>query len=284
MGQKTLKILAVFVAGATLAFSTGAGAQQADVSPAQAQGGGQRVRGMGGFPGGGRGILGTVTETAADHYMIKTDSGETFTVYYSANTRIVKPGPGQVGQPGQGRGQGRRSAAGQDADSDTNGGGDRERAQPTPLKPAEIKVGDIITAGGEVDDKKKSIGAVFIAQIDPERAKQMREREANYGKTWLAGRITAIDGTRITVDGLVDHAAHVVEVDENTSFRRRRESITMADIQPGQMLQAEGAVKAGVFLATTVTAQQPRDPNRDPNPGEGNPGAGGANKPSLPPK
>ena len=62
-------------------------------SQTQTQGGGQGWRGrggMGGFPGGGRGVLGSVTEVAADHYTIKTDSGETYTVHFSVNTRIMK--------------------------------------------------------------------------------------------------------------------------------------------------------------------------------------------------
>jgi hypothetical protein len=42
----------------------------------------------------GRGVLGTVTEVAADHYTIKTDAGLTYTIHYSANTRIVKQPPG----------------------------------------------------------------------------------------------------------------------------------------------------------------------------------------------
>ena len=223
------------------------------------QGGGQRSRGFGNFPGGGRGILGTVTQTAADHYIIKTDTGETYTVFYSANTRILKQGPGQGGgRRGAGAGSGAASGSG---DSEVERG---NRPQPQTLKPTDIKVGDIITAGGELDDAKKTIGAVFIAQVDPERARQMREMQANYGKTWLAGRITAIDGTRITIEGMVDHAPHVIAVDENTSFRRRRDSITLADIQPGQQLQAEGAMKDGAFLATTVTSQV-RDQNRDQN-------------------
>jgi len=204
------------------------------------QGGGQRSRGFGNFPGGGRGILGTVTQTAA-------------------NTRILKQGPGQGGgRRGAGAGSGAASGSG---DSEVERG---NRPQPQTLKPTDIKVGDIITAGGELDDAKKTIGAVFIAQVDPERARQMREMQANYGKTWLAGRITAIDGTRITIEGMVDHTPHVIAVDENTSFRRRRDSITLADIQPGQQLQAEGAMKDGAFLATTVTSQV-RDQNRDQN-------------------
>jgi hypothetical protein len=183
---------------------------------------------------------------AADHYTIKTDSGETYTVHFSANTRIMK-------QPAGGGGRRQRGAG------DGAGEGDSApRVQPQPLKPTDIKVGDVITAGGEVDTAAKSIGAVFIAQVDPERAKQMREMQANYGKTWLAGRITAIDGTTITIEGIVDHTPHAIVVDENTSFRQRREDITLADIKPGEQLRAEGAMKGGAFLATTVTAMQPR--------------------------
>ena len=55
------------------------------------QGGGQGggMRGMGiGIPGGGRGLMGTVTEAASDHYTIKTDQGELYRVFFSVNTRI----------------------------------------------------------------------------------------------------------------------------------------------------------------------------------------------------
>jgi preprotein translocase subunit YajC len=222
---------------------------------------------MGGdFPAGARGVLGAVTEVTAEHYTIKTDSGESYTVHYSANTRIMKQPAGggrRFGANGA-AGQGNRGAAGSGADNADGG----QIQQPQPLKPTDIKVGDFITAGGEMDTAAKSIGAIFIMQVDPERAKQMREMQANYGKTWLAGRITAIDGTRITIEGAVDHAPHAIEVDEDTSFRQRRDAITLADIKPGQQLRAEGAVKEGVFRATTVMAMNPqnRDQNRDQAP------------------
>jgi preprotein translocase subunit YajC len=253
--QKRSAILASLAASlAIFAVVVGSAQQPAAIQgqgQTQGQGRGQGMRGMGGFPAGARGTLGTVTEVAPDHYTIKTDTGEILTIFYSVNTRIVKQGPGQ----GSGQGPGRRARAqGSDA-----GAGDGARAQPQPLKPTDIKVGDIITAGGEEDTAKKSIGAIFIAQIDPERAKQMREMQANYGKTWLAGRITGIEGTTITIDGIVDHAKHTIDVDENTSFHKRRDSITLADIQPGEQLRAEGAVKGSVFLATVVTTMEPRD-------------------------
>lgn len=252
MKQYQAKTRAIFALALGLASAVTVSAQPAQTPQAgQGQGGGMG-RGMGGFPG-GRGVFGTVTEVSADHYTIKTDTGEVYTVHYSVNTRIMKAGAGR-------RGGGAARA---------NTESDAPATPPTPLKPTDIKVGDIITAGGQMDEAGKSIGAVFIGLVDPERAKQMREMEANYGKTWLAGRITAVEGTTITIEGMVDHANHAIQVDENTSFRRRRDSITLADIQPGQQLRAEGAVKGGVFTATVVNAAEPRDPGQRP----GQPGA-----------
>jgi Domain of unknown function (DUF5666) len=254
-------VLAASQSGAAQTPSSSAEPQ----APVSQQGSGQRsgrgggMRGMGEFPGGGRGVLGTVTETAADHYIIKSEEGTVYTVHFSVNTRIVKGGGRRIQGAGRGNGGGQGSGG-----QGSSAAGDRP--QPQTLKPTDIKVGDIITAGGEMDEAGKSIGAVFIAQVDPERAKEMREMQANYGKTWLAGRVTGIDGTTITIDGLVDHAKHAIEVDENTSFRKRRDSITLADIQPGAQLRAEGALQGSVFRATTVTAMEPRNREQGPNP------------------
>jgi hypothetical protein len=201
--------------------------------------------------------MGTVTEVAGDHYTIKTDAGDIYTVSFSVNTRIMKQPASRraAGDAAGGQGAGGqarpRGAGGEDGEG---GGGDRP--MPQTIKPTDIKVGDTIMAGGELDAAKKTVGAMTIIQMDPERAKQARAYEALYGKTWLAGRIKAIDGTTITIDGAVDHAPHAFQVDENTSFRKRRDSITMADIKVGDQLRLEGAVKDGVFIATVVNAME----------------------------
>jgi hypothetical protein len=198
--------------------------------------------------GAGRGLLGTVTEVAADHYTIKTDTGESYTVHFSSDTRIMKMPAGGRG-PGAGGGARGEGAGGGRGEGAGNGGN-----PPETLKPADIKVGDAVMARGEVDAQAKSVGAVAIFQIDPERAKQMREMQANYGKTWLAGKVTAIDGVKVTLMGSVDNAAHTFVADENTTFRKRRDPITLADIQVGDSLQVDGSVKDGTFLATAVNA------------------------------
>jgi hypothetical protein len=241
-----------------LALGVAASAQDATTLPppqVQSQaGGGQRGGGHGGFGGGmgmGRGVGGTVTEVTADHYIIKTETGETYTVHYSVNTRILKQPAGQRGSGGGGGGE--RSQGGADRQGPGGGGG----TPPQAIKPTDIKVGDAIAAMGEVDATAKSVGAVAVFQIDPERARQMREMQANYGKTWIMGKVTAIDGVKVTLMGSIDNTAHSFVADENTTFRKRRDPITLADIQVGDTVRAEGAIKDGAFLATAVNAMSP---------------------------
>ena len=220
MNCRAMKIhcLCAIVFGVALTLS----ASSQDANPGQRGGRG----GWGGMSGGG-GVTGTVTEVLADHYIIKTDGGETYTIQFSANTRIMKQMARQRGE----------------------GGGN----PPQPLKSTDIKVGDAVAALGEVNAAAKSVGAVVVLQLDPERAKQFREMQANFGKTWLMGKVTAIDGTKVSIFAAVDNAAHAFVADENTTFRKHREPITLTDVQVGDRVRVEGAVKDGIFVAASVT-------------------------------
>jgi hypothetical protein len=180
----------------------------------------------------GRGIGGTVSEVAADHYTIKTLTGETFTVHFTANTRVLS----QPARP-----------AGENA----------MRVPPQEIKAADIRVGDVIMAIGAMDPAAKSVGAMTVMKLDPERARQMREMQANFGKTWLVGRVTAVNETKVTLHSPVDDADHTFVADENTSFRSRREPVALADIQAGANVRVEGAVKEGVFVASSVNVAGP---------------------------
>ena len=121
-----------------------------------------------------------------------------------------------------------------------------------PSRPLTSRVGDAIGAMGEMDESAKSIGAVAIVLLDPETTRQMAEMRANYGKTWVQGKVTAIDGVKVTLMGAIDNAAHSFVADENTTFRKRRDPITLADISVGDMVRADGAIKDGVFTANNV--------------------------------
>jgi hypothetical protein len=224
-----MRIRLLFAVVIGLALTLAASAQ--DTNPRGDRGGHGGWGGGGGYGmGGGNGIAGTVTEVATDHYTIKTDAGEIYTVHFSVNTRIVKQEIQRRGERGEGGGN-----------------------PPQVLKPSDIKVGDAVGVMGEVDAGAKSVGAVVIAQLDPERARQIRERLASYGKTWLQGRVTAINETKVTIFGMMDNASHTFEANEDTTFRKRREPITLADIQVGDVVRVEGVLKDGIFVAASVT-------------------------------
>jgi hypothetical protein len=229
-------------------------------SPGSGAGQGQRG-GRGGYGGGmggdagmmmGRGLMGTVTEVAADHYAIKTEAGDVYTVHFTADTRIFKQVAGGMRGPGQGAGAGGGQGTGGGGGGRGYGGGNRNGDPAQEIKPTDIKAGDAIAVMGNIDATAKSANATRIAQLDPAVVERIRAMEADFGKTWLMGKVTAIDGAKITLTGVLDNAAHSVVADENTTFRKRRDPITLADIQVGDTLRAEGAVKDGVFTAATV--------------------------------
>jgi preprotein translocase subunit YajC len=182
--------------------------------------------------GKGNGIRGTVTAAAPNTFTIRTDEGDTYQVLYSPNTRLMK---------------------------------DRQ-----PIDPTEVHVGDMLMAGGIVDAKAKTVGAVFIVDVD---AKQVSVARAAFGKTWVMGKVTAIHDLKITIERAGDKQAQVVAVDENTSFRKRREDVTLADVKVGDTISAQGGLHADTFLATNL---------RIMTPGQGRPTGPGAPEPSSP--
>lgn len=246
---------AIFLA---VAFIAAAGSQDSGSIPPAGQSAGQdsggsygQRGGRGGFGGGmgmmGRGLMGTVTEAAANHYTIKTDAGEVYTVHFTADTRIMKQAAGMHRGGGQGEGEGGGQGQSGGMGRGYGGGGG-----PQQISASDIKVGDSISVMGDIDATAKSASAMRIVLLDPAVVEQMRAMEANFGKTWLQGKVTAIDGTKITLSGALDNAPHTVVADENTTFRKRREPVTLADIQIGDTIRVEGAVKNGVFTASSV--------------------------------
>jgi hypothetical protein len=183
-----------------------------------------------GGPPWGRPVSGQITEIAADHITIKTDSGDSLKIAYSANTRVMQRTAPAAGEAG---GQGRQ-----------RGGGE-------PIKITDLKVGDIVGVIGQADPTTKAIGAMAIIRTDAESIKRAKEMEASFGKTWLGGKVTAINETTLTLSGPEGKSYNFV-VDENTSFNKRHDAITLADIKVGDSLRVQGALKGEVFTATKV--------------------------------
>jgi hypothetical protein len=87
-----------------------------------------------------------------------------------------------------------------------------------PVKVADIKVGDGVGAMGVLDAPTKTVHAVFVSVIDAEQVKKARE---NMGKTYITGKVTAIDMDALKLTVMrPDGVSQVIGVDEQTSFKR----------------------------------------------------------------
>lgn len=87
-----------------------------------------------------------------------------------------------------------------------------------PVKIADIKVGDGVGAMGVLDPATKTVHAVFVGVIDAEQMKKARE---NMGKTYITGKVTAIDMDALKLTVMrPDGVSQVISVDEQTSFKR----------------------------------------------------------------
>jgi outer membrane lipoprotein SlyB len=151
-----------------------------------------------------------------------------------------------------------------------------------PLKFADIHVGDGVGAMGVLDAQAKTIHAAALFVVDAAQVKKMRE---DMGKTYISGKVTAIDELELTIHRQ-DGVTQKITVDEGTSFKRggRRagmamrgdgspdafagggdapargggpnsggESITLADVKVGDTIIGPGALKGGVFVPTQLT-------------------------------
>ena len=67
------------------------------------------------------------------------------------------------------------------------------------------------------------------------------------GKDFVAGEVKSVDPPRLTVLR-TDSVTQTLELNEETTLRKGRESITMADIQVGDHLVAHGAIENDVFV------------------------------------
>jgi hypothetical protein len=179
-------------------------------------------------------VAGEVTGVAGATLTMKTEDGASMQIVTTDNTRVMK-----------GRG--------------------------VTVKVADLKVGDGVMAAGMLDAPNKTLHAAFVFATDAAQVKAMKE---NLGKTYIVGRVTAIDmdNAKMTVER-PDHVAQTIGLDETTSFRKGGrgarmsgmagggtgaaaeqggESITLADIKVGENVRGTGSVKGGIFVPTEL--------------------------------
>lgn len=159
-----------------------------------------------------------------------------------------------------------------------------------PVKMNEIKVGDTVMARGQLAGS--TLQARMLGVINPEMAERMQQggfgrgfgggngpgpgqfKPEDWGKTFIAGRVKAINETTLTITSPDNQKSLNIEVDENTSFKRGRESITLADIKADDFVSGAGEIKNGVFVSKELRVGGGRRAMGD-QPGAGQPGSAG---------
>jgi hypothetical protein len=142
--------------------------------------------------------------------------------------------------------------------------------QREPIKLSEIKVNDTVFVGGPREND--TIKATAVGIVPPEFAERMRSGEGrrmvvggpggqfnpeDMGKKFIAGTVKAINETKLTI-ARPDGQTQDIEVDENTSFRKARESITLPDIKVGDFIFGRGELKNSVFVPTVLNVGPPQ--------------------------
>jgi hypothetical protein len=164
----------------------------------------------------------------------------------------------------------------------------RDRQQ---IKASDVKVGDGVTAMGAVDATAKTVQATMMMDVD---AATMKQAKDDLGKTYITGKITAIDIDNLKLTVMrADNVSQVIGVDDGTSFQRGArgitvpgmmggggggfgggrggagggngaaaapappESITLADVKVGDTIVATGGMKGGVFVPGKMGVSEP---------------------------
>lgn len=143
----------------------------------------------------------------------------------------------------------------------------RINKQSEPIKLNEIKPGDIVFAVGHRDGY--TVQATMLGVVPPEMVARMsgspaaraglagQFNQADQGKKFILGTVKAIKGTKLTIVR-TDGQTQEIEVDENTSFRKSLESITLPEIKVGDFVMGRGELKNNVFVPRTLNVGPPQ--------------------------
>jgi len=111
-----------------------------------------------------------------------------------------------------------------------------------PIQIGNIKVGDSATALGTIDATKQTVQAMMLSIIDAATVARAKE---NLGKTYITGKITAIDADNLKLAILrTDSVSQTIAVDEGTSFQRGTRGVS-ADVAAAGGLPQGGNMGGG---------------------------------------
>jgi hypothetical protein len=204
--------LFVFLATSTSTTRAQDAAPQEQTAPPSANRGGRDG------PGQGRGTMGKITAISGNSVEVTKTDGTKVTVKLTDATEFRK---------------------------------DRQ-----PAKMADFKVGDMVMVRGA----ENSDHSVTAEMIGGRSGNGSAGRAAGgfagaalgeQGKDFVSGEVKSIDPPKLTVLRS-DNVTQTLELNEDTSLRRGRDSVTMADIHPGDHVVIRGASANNVFVPKNV--------------------------------
>ena len=150
----------------------------------------------------------------------------------------------------------------------------RKDREPAKLK--DFKVGDGVLVRGE-ENADYSITAQMIAGRNGNgpNGPNRQNPVGTLGKDFVMGEVKSLDPPSITVMR-TDNVKQTFELNEDTSLRKGRESVTMADVQIGDHIFARGALQDNQFVPKTVMVIAPDQWKRMQEMGVASPAAGRA--------
>ena len=126
-----------------------------------------------------------------------------------------------------------------------------------PAQLSDFKVGDFIMARGDENSDHSVTAQSLSGRSANAGSVAMRAGPGGgaafgeMGKDFVAGVVKSVDAPKLTVLR-ADNVTQTLELNEDTSLRRGRESITMVDIQPGDHIVVRGGLQNNVFVPKAV--------------------------------
>ncbi|HEV8491063.1 MAG TPA: DUF5666 domain-containing protein [Candidatus Angelobacter sp.] len=160
-----------------------------------------------------------------------------------------------------------------------------------PFKLEQIKVDDVVFARGEL--KNNSMQAAVVSVVNPEMIQRLQQgggpgggpgggigqgagfNREDLGKKFILGDVKAINETKLTI-ARPDGQTQEIEVDENTSFKKNGESITLPDIKVGDFVRGRGELKDNTFVPKELIVGRPQMRLMMGGPGMAGPGIAGS--------
>src|SRR6202158_4383006 len=123
-------------------------------------------------------------------------------------------------------------------------------------KRGDFKVGDVIAVRGQENPDHTWTAQVIGARSANGEGRGPNMQAGALGKDYIAGEVKSVDAPKISVLRS-DNVTQTIELNEDTSLRKGRDAITMADVQVGDHLFARGALQDNVFVPKFVMVVGP---------------------------